>query len=112
VDKKRPTGSNQSFPSGHTSAVFQGAAFIHKRYGLKQAAAAYIGATFVGYSRVESDKHFTEDVIAGAALGIAYKPSGLISRCPTTSILFVHTYPDNPAGTLDIASVVSIPLLN
>lgn len=70
IDKKRPTGSDQSFPSGHTSAAFQGAAFIHKRYGVKYAIPAYIGASFVGYSRVESDKHYTEDVIAGATIGI------------------------------------------
>jgi len=71
IDKKRPNGSGKSFPSGHTSAAFQGAAFIHKRYGLKYAIAAYIGASFVGYSRVESDNHFVEDVLAGAAIGIA-----------------------------------------
>ena len=69
VNKKRPNGSDQSFPSGHTSTAFQGAAFIHKRYGLKYAVPAYIGASFVGYSRVESDNHYTEDVIAGAAIG-------------------------------------------
>jgi len=69
VDKKRPNGKSQSFPSGHTSAAFQGAAFIHRRYGLKYAVPAYLGAAFVGYSRVESDNHFVEDVVAGAAIG-------------------------------------------
>ena len=69
VDKKRPDGGHQSFPSGHASTAFQGAAFIHKRYGLKYGIPAYIGASFVGYSRVESDRHYTEDVIAGAAIG-------------------------------------------
>jgi membrane-associated phospholipid phosphatase len=34
VNKTRPNGGNHSFPSGHTSAAFQGAAFIHARYGL------------------------------------------------------------------------------
>ncbi len=71
VDKERPNGKSQSFPSGHTSVAFQGAAFIHKRYGLKYAIPAYLGASFVGYSRVESDNHYVEDVIAGAAIGIA-----------------------------------------
>jgi len=71
IDKKRPNGSDKSFPSGHTSAAFQGASFIHKRYGLKYAIPAYIGASFVGYSRVESDNHYVEDVLAGAAIGIA-----------------------------------------
>ena len=70
IDKKRPNGGKHSFPSGHTSAAFQGASFIHKRYGLKYAVPAYIAATFVGYSRVDSDAHYTEDVIAGAVIGI------------------------------------------
>jgi len=71
VDKKRPNGSGQSFPSGHTSAAFQGASFIHKRYGFIYAIPAYIAASYVGYSRVESRKHYVEDVLAGAAIGIA-----------------------------------------
>ena len=70
--KRRPNGDCcDSFPSGHTSAAFMGAAFIHKRYGLREAILPYIGATFVGYSRVHADKHFVEDVIGGAAIGIA-----------------------------------------
>ncbi len=70
INKQRPNGGNHSFPSGHTSAAFQGASFIHKRYGIKYAIPAYIAAAFVGYSRVESDNHYTEDVLAGAAIGI------------------------------------------
>jgi len=69
INRKRPNGSELSFPSGHTSAAFQGAAFIHERYGFKYALPAYLGATFVGYSRVEADKHYTSDVIAGAIIG-------------------------------------------
>ena len=70
IDKKRPNDLDQSFPSGHTSVAFQGAAFIHRRYGVNYAVPAYIGASFVGYSRVESRNHYIEDVIAGAAAGI------------------------------------------
>lgn len=71
INKERPNGSYRSFPSGHTSVAFQGAAFIHKRYGFTSSIPAYIGATFVGYSRVESDNHHVEDVLAGAAIGMA-----------------------------------------
>jgi membrane-associated phospholipid phosphatase len=71
IDKTRPNGSAQSFPSGHTSAAFQGAAFIHQRYGITYAVPAYVGAVFVGYSRVESDNHYVEDVVAGALIGTA-----------------------------------------
>ncbi|PNK61602.1 phosphatase PAP2 family protein [Psychrobacter sp. FDAARGOS_221] len=72
VDRERPDHSdNDSFPSAHTSIAFQGASFIHKRYGFEYSIPAYIGATFVGYSRLEADKHHTTDVLAGAALGVA-----------------------------------------
>jgi len=67
----RPDGSNyMSFPSGHTSAAFSGASFIHFRYSFKYSIPLYLLAAFTGYSRVESKKHYTEDVIAGAGLAI------------------------------------------
>jgi membrane-associated phospholipid phosphatase len=69
--KRRPNGSCcESFPSGHTSAAFAAARFIDKRYGREYGVPAYMMATIVGYSRVHADKHFTEDVIAGAVVGI------------------------------------------
>lgn len=71
VDKERPNGNFQSsFPSGHTSAAFSGASFIQRRYGWNYGIPAYITASFVGWSRVESDNHYPEDVLAGAAIGI------------------------------------------
>lgn len=70
VKRERPDGSNdRSFPSAHTMFAFQGAVFLHKRYGLQYALGAYMGAAFVGYSRVEADKHYVSDVLAGAAIG-------------------------------------------
>ncbi|NOX70866.1 MAG: phosphatase PAP2 family protein [Gammaproteobacteria bacterium] len=70
IDKRRPNGNCcESFPSGHASISFMGATFLQKRYGRKLGIPAYAAATFVAYSRVESDKHFVEDVIAGAAIG-------------------------------------------
>ena len=69
VNRTRPNGKRYSFPSGHTSTTFQSASFIHKRYGLKYAIPAYLGATFVGYSRVDAKAHYTSDVVAGAIIG-------------------------------------------
>ena len=69
--KERPDGSDyMSFPSGHTSSAFSGSSFIHFRYGLRYAAPLYLLAAFTGYSRIESNKHYLEDVIAGASLAI------------------------------------------
>lgn len=70
IDKRRPNGNCcESFPSGHASISFMGATFLQKRYGRKLGIPAYVAATFVAYSRVESDKHFVEDVVAGATIG-------------------------------------------
>ena len=69
--KRRPDGSDYlSFPSGHTSSAFSGASFIHFRYGFKYSIPLYLLASFTGYSRIESKKHYIEDVIAGAGLAI------------------------------------------
>jgi membrane-associated phospholipid phosphatase len=70
TDETRPNGGPRSFPSGHTSIAFAGAEFIRKEYGWGWAAPAYLAAGFVGWSRVEARKHYTHDVIAGAAVGI------------------------------------------
>lgn len=70
IQDERPDGGGQSFVSGHTSATFSGAAFIQRRYGWKYGIPAYLCASFVGWSRVKAGKHYTDDVLRGAALGI------------------------------------------
>ena len=71
IDKRRPNGQCcDSFPSGHSTVAFAGAAFIQKRYGWEYGIPAYLGAGFVAWSRVDADKHHVEDVVAGAAIGI------------------------------------------
>lgn len=70
VHEMRPNQKGKdSFPSGHTANAFAQAAFIHRRYGIKQAILPYALAGFVGFSRVESRWHYTHDVLAGAAIG-------------------------------------------
>ncbi len=71
IGRKRPNESDwYSFPSGHTSAAFSGAAFLQTRYGAKWGIPAYTAATFVGASRIHGNRHYAGDVIAGA--GIAF----------------------------------------
>ncbi|MCF6244762.1 MAG: phosphatase PAP2 family protein [Sulfurovum sp.] len=70
VRAKRPDNDDRdSFPSGHTSSAVSGAVFIHKRYGLKYAIPAYLGAAYTGYSRIHVNRHHPRDVIAGAVIG-------------------------------------------
>ena len=72
IREKRPDNpARDSFPSGHTSSAFAGAAFIHRRYGFKYALLPYMGALFTGYSRVHAHRHYTRDVVAGALIGMA-----------------------------------------
>jgi membrane-associated phospholipid phosphatase len=71
IDEERPNGGHYSFPSGHSSVSFCAAEFVGRRYGWEYGVAAYALASFVGYSRVESNNHYWHDVLAGAAIGIA-----------------------------------------
>jgi len=70
INSRRPNGGDHSFPSGHTAAAFAGASFIQQRYGSEYGIPAYIAATLVGVSRITSDNHYLQDVVAGAAIGI------------------------------------------
>ena len=45
------------------------ATFIQQRYGWQYGLPAYVAASYVGYTRVASDQHYLEDVLAGAAIG-------------------------------------------
>lgn len=68
-----PEGSRGvSFPSGHTSMAFSGAAYWQRRYGWAIGIPMYMAASFVGYSRVRVKMHNWLDVAAGAALGIGF----------------------------------------
>ncbi|GGA93364.1 phosphatase PAP2 family protein [Agarivorans gilvus] len=69
VDKRRPNfTTNNSFPSGHTTAAFSGASFLHTRYGSAWGIPAYTLAAYTGWSRVHGDKHYWDDVLAGASI--------------------------------------------
>lgn len=70
ISERGPNGRPHSFPSGHTSSAFAGAAFIQKRYGWTYGIPAYLAASFVGYSRIESRNHYFVDVIGAATIGI------------------------------------------
>jgi len=69
LNKSRPNGSDDSFPPGHVSAAFSSAVFLEKRIGCTYALPAYIGVACVGWRRVDSGEHITEDVVAGAVIG-------------------------------------------
>lgn len=73
IDKERPDddGDDDAFPSGHAATAFSGASFIQRRYGWRLGAPAYAVAGYVGWTRIDADKHDGWDVLAGAALATA-----------------------------------------
>lgn len=70
INESRPDGGSHSFPSAHTSVSFCAAEYLRTRYGWEYGIPAYALASFVAYSRVQSDQHYAKDVIAGAGIGI------------------------------------------
>lgn len=70
----RPDGtSRNSFPSGHTATAFMGAEMLRIEYGEHSpwiAVAGYSVAAGVGFFRVYNNRHWVNDIIAGAGLGM------------------------------------------
>jgi len=67
--EKRPdSNSLDSFPSGHTSAAFS-VATIESTFYPHQAPYWFAGATLIGASRLQLNRHHLQDVLAGAAIG-------------------------------------------
>jgi PAP2 superfamily protein len=67
-DRPDDPHASDGFPSGHTTAAFALASSLSEYYP-SQAPYWYVGATAIGWSRVELRRHRTRDVVAGAALG-------------------------------------------
>ncbi len=69
--------ANQSFFSGHTSAVFASASFHHrmlqrfrgKGFGDAEVWGVYLAAAVTGLMRIGADKHYLTDVVVGAVVG-------------------------------------------
>lgn len=92
VDAPRPDRSdNEGFPSGHTTIAFASARFLHKRYGdAVHPVALYGAAALTAIGRVQSDRHYWRDTVAGAALGWVWaealteaRPGTQLSLLPT-----------------------------
>lgn len=69
LNRTRPDGGSLSFPSGHTSTAFTSAAVIYSHFGKYWGLSAMTVATYVGLSRLQENRHYPSDVLAGALLG-------------------------------------------
>lgn len=71
--EQRPDGADDaSFPSGHTARAFCGAEMLYQEYKHVSPWIGYAGygmAALTGYLRIYNNKHYLNDVVAGAAVG-------------------------------------------
>lgn len=76
TQRSRPDApqTSDSFPSGHTSLATSGATllarWVDERWESKWGYLAFAPATYVALTRMEGNRHYASDVVAGAALGI------------------------------------------
>ncbi len=74
VKEERPDGSNNlSSPSGHTATAFSSAQFMFREYkdsNFWLSISGYSFAVFTGVYRTINDRHWVNDVVAGAGFGI------------------------------------------
>jgi len=91
VDETRPDGGSHSFPSGHASTAFAAAEFIRSEYGWAWGTPALLAASFVAWSRVEARRHYTHDVLAGAAIGVLADHDFWRWRTSTTTLAAMPT---------------------
>lgn len=71
INEQRPDQSNNhSFPSGHVAMAFAGAELLRSEYGTAYGLAGYVVATGVAALRLYNNKHWLNDVLMGAGIGI------------------------------------------
>jgi membrane-associated phospholipid phosphatase len=113
--RERPDGSDdQSFPSGHASRAFAYAAASRRNLEATNLARGWrIGLTAgletlaigTGWARVEAQKHYPTDVLAGAALGnyVSLLLHDAFIGGPATTLVFVNADPRRPAVTISLS---------
>lgn len=101
-DDFRPFGFNtdyDSFPSMHTASSFAFASVVARTsQSLPVAVASYCAAAFVGYSRLNKDRHWASDVLLAAAIGELAGRVAIYQHVNSRSYAFVPTANEGGGG--------------
>lgn len=91
IKETRPDGSdNHSFPSDQAGIAFAPAFFLWHRYGWQYGVPALAAASFVGFARVNAQKHHWYDVMTSAAIGFTYDQ--IITRRYLKHAIYTEAY--------------------
>lgn len=101
TQRTRPDGTALSFPSGHTAAAFATATVLQDEFGWKVGLPAFAAAGWVATSRVQMDRHYLSDVIAGATVGLLAGRSLSVGKGPVRFSLTPMAVP----GGIGVAGV-------
>lgn len=69
INRTRPDGAPFSYPSGHTSSAFATAGVVYRHLGARWGLPAFVLTTYVRFSRLQENKHYFSDIVAGGILG-------------------------------------------
>lgn len=74
IREGRPNNHQErnSFPSGHTTSAFAFGGYVYAEHGPKWGIPAMGLAFLSGYSRINDNRHYLHDVLAGATIGFSY----------------------------------------
>jgi membrane-associated phospholipid phosphatase len=104
VHRDRPSGGDDSFPSGHTSAMFASAAVLDGHFGWKVAVPAYTMAGLAGWARARDQHHWVSDLMAGGTIGL------IAGRVVTRSHRSDRRWAVMPSASLGRVEVVVVRL--
>lgn len=74
IREPRPDNHNErnSFPSGHSTTAFAFGGYVLAEHGWQWGIPALAISTLSGLSRINDNRHRSQDVIAGATIGLGY----------------------------------------